>query len=84
MKNKKIPGSLPSPGKLKKTFKRVIFPFPVHYEFVMFNNTDPGAIVKKLFTTVIYHYSMVMPSVCVIKLNIFEVTKEWQKITTAF
>ncbi len=28
----------------------------------------PGANVTKLFTAVIYHHSMVMPSFCVIKL----------------
>jgi hypothetical protein len=35
--------------------------------FVLGNGIQPGANVIKLFTTVIYHYSMVILSFCVIK-----------------
>jgi hypothetical protein len=42
----------------------------IYYGIVYcFITLAPGANVMKLFTMAIYHYSMVIPSFCVIKLN---------------
>jgi hypothetical protein len=40
----------------------------VNYCRKKFKTLAPGANVIKLFTAVIYHHSMVVPSFCVIKL----------------
>jgi len=55
-----------------------------HYSTELFTSVKrfvvkaPGGNVMELFTAVIYHPSMVMPSLCVIKLLTLDITIEWQ------